>query len=460
MRKVISNALIEISNDGLKAYMTLLNDSRNNSQDEINRTIAEIKDLIVVGLDLEKVKEVLNDGITNMRTKIAEGIKPIEGKDGYIKYNFNVNKKGAPKVLEDGTVDYKELDLINNVTAGEILAEIIPPKEGKPGKKVTGETIPYKKGKLPNINYGKNVRLLKNNKGLVAEKNGLVTLINNKIVVLDVYEVQNVDNNVGNIDFDGSVVVRGNVLNGFRVVADGDVQINGIIEGGYIENTGNIIVKRGVQGFNKLVIKSLGNVTSKFIENSMVLSDGNVFAEVIMHSQISCKGNINMYGKRGLIVGGVIKAGKEISAKTVGSVMHTATILEVGVDPEIKNKYENLKNKIDKIDEELNKIMQASNLLERLKKMNKIDNNKIQMYNKVEKTKAVLIEERKKLNKELIMLDEQIKNASGGIVRVSNIIYPGVKINIGNSSITIKEEMKRCVFYIDKGEIKIGSYWE
>lgn len=163
---------------------------------------------------------------------------------------------------------------------------------------------------------------------------------------------------------------------------------------------------------------------------------------------------------RGLIVGGVIKAGKEISAKTVGSVMHTATILEVGVDPEIKNKYENLKNKIDKIDEELNKIMQASNLLERLKKMNKIDNNKIQMYNKVEKTKAVLIEERKKLNKELIMLDEQIKNASGGIVRVSNIIYPGVKINIGNSSITIKEEMKRCVFYIDKGEIKIGSYWE
>ena len=57
-------------------------------------------------------------------------------------------------------------------------------------------------------------------------------------------KVENVDNNVGNIRFDGTVLVRGNILNGFKVEADGDVQVNGVVEGGYIENTGNVIVKK------------------------------------------------------------------------------------------------------------------------------------------------------------------------------------------------------------------------
>lgn len=462
MQKIILNTLIEISSDGLKAYMTLLDNQKieENSQDYVSRIIEEIKDFIKIGLDIKKVKRVLYDGIVDVKTQIAEGIMPIDGKDGCIKYNFDINKKRTPKVLEDGSVDYKELDIINNVTEGEILAEVVPPIEGKPGMKVTGEIIPYKKGTYPNIKYGKNVRFLEDKNILIAEKNGLVTLIDNKLVVLDIYKVENVDNTVGNIHFDGTVIVRGNVLNEFKVNADGDVQINGIIEGGYVENTGDLVVKQGIQGYNKLVVRSLGNVTSKFIENAIVVSEKNVSAEVILHSQISCKGSVNMYGKRGLIIGGVIRAGREISAKTVGSIMHTITTLEVGVEPKIKDKYENIRNEIDKKNDELNKILKTSILLERLKKANKLDNTKIELYKKVEKTKAVLMEELERLNNEYKLLDAQIMNASNGIVRISKTVYPGVKIIIGNNSITIREERKGCTFYVDGGEIKIGSYWE
>ena len=348
------NSQIEISRDGLKAYMTLLEKDKNNNN--IEKTIDEIKSIIKVGLNIEKVKKVLYDGITNERIQIAEGIPPIDGKDGYIKYNFDIKKKGTPKILEDGSVDYKELDIINNVAVGEILAEIIPPQEGKPGKKVTGETIPYKRGKEPKINYGKNVYLSKNNNALIAKKSGLVTFINNKLVVLDVYEVDNVDNSVGNINFDGTVIVKKNVLNGFKITAKGDVQVNGIIEGGYIENTGNVIVKRGIQGYNKLVVRSLGNITSKFIENAKIISEKDIYAEMILHSEVSCKGSVNLYGRRGLIVGGVVRSGKEICAKTVGSVMHTTTILEVGIDPEIKDRLENIKHEINVKENELKKL--------------------------------------------------------------------------------------------------------
>jgi len=450
------NSQIEISRDGLKAYMTLLEKDKNNNN--IEKTIDEIKSIIKVGLNIEKVKKVLYDGITNERIQIAEGIPPIDGKDGYIKYNFDIKKKGTPKILEDGSVDYKELDIINNVAVGEILAEIIPPQEGKPGKKVTGETIPYKRGKEPKINYGKNVYLSKNNNALIAKKSGLVTFINNKLVVLDVYEVDNVDNSVGNINFDGTVIVKKNVLNGFKITAKGDVQVNGIIEGGYIENTGNVIVKRGIQGYNKLVVRSLGNITSKFIENAKIISEKDIYAEMILHSEVSCKGSVNLYGRRGLIVGGVVRSGKEICAKTVGSVMHTTTILEVGIDPEIKDRLENIKHEINVKENELKKIIKTYKLLERLKKANRLDNKKDQLYKKVEKTKIVLMEELERLNNEYMQLNKQIMSITEGKIKVLDVVYPGVKVIIGNSSFTVREEMKRCTFYIEGGEIKIGTY--
>lgn len=456
MQKIIMNSQIEISRDGLKAYMTLLEKDKNNNN--IEKTIDEIKSIIKVGLNIEKVKKVLYDGITNERIQIAEGIPPIDGKDGYIKYNFDIKKKGTPKILEDGSVDYKELDIINNVAVGEILAEIIPPQEGKPGKKVTGETIPYKRGKEPKINYGKNVYLSKNNNALIAKKSGLVTFINNKLVVLDVYEVDNVDNSVGNINFDGTVIVKKNVLNGFKITAKGDVQVNGIIEGGYIENTGNVIVKRGIQGYNKLVVRSLGNITSKFIENAKIISEKDIYAEMILHSEVSCKGSVNLYGRRGLIVGGVVRSGKEICGKTVGSVMHTTTILEVGIDPEIKDRLENIKHEINVKENELKKIIKTYKLLERLKKANRLDNKKDQLYKKVEKTKIVLMEELERLNNEYMQLNKQIMSITEGKIKVLDVVYPGVKVIIGNSSFTVREEMKRCTFYIEGGEIKIGTY--
>lgn len=457
MHKIILNILIEISKDGLRAYMTLLDD---NIQYDVDKAIEEIKEFLVVGLNIDKVKEVINNKIINQKTLIAEGIPPADGIDGYIKYNFEINKKRVPRVLDNGNVDYRELDVINNVTAGEILAEIIPPREGTDGKKVTGENIPYKRGKIPRLNYGKNVRLLNNNRTLIAEKNGFVTFINNKLIVLDVYEVENVDNSVGNIYFDGTVVVKKNVLNGFKVKADGDVQINGILEGGYIENTGDVIVKHGIQGCNKLVVKSKGNVTSKFIENATIVSDKDVNAEVIMHSKVSCKGNVNLIGRRGLIVGGSVRSGKEISAKTVGSVMSTTTVLEVGIDPEIKDKFENIKKQIKIKKEELNKINKAIILLEKLKKVNKLDHKKMLMYGKIKKTKETLLKELDTLNHEYDLLKMEMENVTNGMVKISNVVYPGVKIVIGSSSTIVREKMKSCIFYLDEGEVRVRSYWE
>lgn len=334
----------------------------------------------------------------------------------------------------------------------------ILPKEGKHGYKVTGELIPYKRGKKFPLRYGKNVRLLDNGVSLVAGKDGLVELKDGRVIVFDLFEVPNVDSKVGNVYFNGTVLVRGNALNGFQIKADGDVEVKGVVEGAYIENTGDVIVKQGIQGYNKLTVKTRGNITTKFVENSIMEAGRNITAEAIMHSKIISKQNIIVIGKKGLIVGGICRASKEIRAKTIGSTMATTTILEVGTDPDIKQKSKDLKSSIDEIQDNLNKVIKSLNLLDNLKKANILDDKKADMYIKLLRTKNNLVEELDSLRKQLDAIKEDKENLFKSRIKVSDTIYPGVKIIMGNSTYFVRDEMKRCTFYRDEGNIKVGPY--
>jgi len=470
MKKMRENSKyykLEITRDGMEAYITLINeDFLNNRGLEVNidkdekimAIVKEIKDIIKVGLMEDQLISVLNNESYGEKVLIAEGIKAIDGKDGYVKYNFELDKKATPKVKDDGTVDYRELDIINNVKKGDVLAELIPAKDGKDGYRVTGEIIKYKPGKPPYIKYGKNIELLEDGKTLVSKIDGLVELKGNRLIVSELFEVKNVNNETGNIYFNGTVLVRENALNGFQIKADGDVEVRGVVEGAYIENKGDVIIRQGIQGYNRPTIQTKGNITTKFVENAIINAGGNIMAEAIMHSQIACKGNINLIGKRGLIVGGICRAGKEIKAKTIGSSMATSTILEVGTDPYALERKEKLKQELEIAEDNLDKITKSLNLLENLKKANRLDGEKTQMYLRLLKTRNMLLEKLRDNKKEYEELDKIIANLSRGIVKVSETIYPGVKIIIGNSNYFVRGEMKRCTFYREEGEIKIGPY--
>ncbi|NLJ99360.1 MAG: DUF342 domain-containing protein [Tissierellia bacterium] len=470
MHKISPNIMLEVSKDGMEAYITLIEDENldavknkenhmnNYKKVEIDEIIKEIKDIITVGLKEDKLRQALLDKDYNKKIRIAEGVLPIDGKDGYIKYFFDREKKLTPKILKDGTVDYRELDSINNVNKGEQLAELVHPKEGKHGFKVTGEIIPYKKGKKPILRYGKNVTLLEEGVFLVAEKSGLVGLNNGKVTISEVFEVSNVDKKVGNIYFNGTVIVRKNILNGYKVKAYGDVEVKGLVEGGCIQNTGDVLVKQGIQGYNRLAVRTKGSIITKFIENAKIESDKNITAEAIMHSNVISGENIVVIGKRGLIAGGICRAGKEIRAKTIGSNMATTTVLEIGGEPSDQNKINSLKESIDTVKDNLQKVIKSINLLDNLKRVHELDDEKLKMYVKLIKTRNSLTKKLNSLKQEEELINKNIKKSSKGKIKVAGTIYPGVKITIGNSTYFVKDEMKRCTFYRDEGDIRVGPY--
>jgi uncharacterized protein (DUF342 family) len=75
--------------------------------------------------------------------------------------------------------------------------------------------------------------------------NGFVYRLGNLICVSSIYIAEGgVNFKTGNIDYDGDVLVRGDVLPGFTVSADGNINIEGAVEAATITSRNGSIVVR------------------------------------------------------------------------------------------------------------------------------------------------------------------------------------------------------------------------
>ena len=214
------------------------------------------------GLDQEKIAEFVGNRKYCTDYVLAAGQQPVHGKDAKIEYFFNTNKSLQPKRNEDGSVDYKELNTVSHVKKGDLLARLIPEDPGKAGRNIYGEEIHPRNVKSAKLDFGKNITINEEKTEIFSDVTGHANLINGKVFVSDVLEVPaDVDNSIGNINYEGSVLIHGNVKSGFSVKASGDIIVEGLVEGAELESDAQIIIKHGVNGMYKgrLVAKTKFN---------------------------------------------------------------------------------------------------------------------------------------------------------------------------------------------------------
>ncbi|MFQ3620026.1 MAG: FapA family protein [Spirochaetales bacterium] len=419
---------------------------------------------VVYGIKEEVIHQLEEDPQYGVPVLVAEGSKPRNGRDAYIVYTFERNTSQIKLKEKDGRVDFKELNLIQNVVEGQVLARKIPPEPGESGRTVTGKLLPAKDGKDCEIQIGKNVHLSEDGSTAIAEINGQVVITADKLNVEPIYVVEgDVNLKTGNILFLGTVMVKGNVEDGFSVKAAGNIEIMGSVGKCDLDAEGDIIVHQGIAGKTTGKVLCGHSVFARFIENALVeagenvvVSDGIINSIIIANRKIICK------GKRAAIVGGHLRAAEEINAKILGSVSGSETILEAGYDPKSKERFDNLNKRREELVKESDDVNLNLSTLLNLKKMKKtLPEEKEKYYQELLNRKKEIAEELEKIKTEIEELKHYLSELKiNGKICSSSTVFPGVKIYIKDAFLEVKNEFKAVTFIAEGSLVKVTKYEE
>ncbi len=455
----------EIADQEMRAVITAMPPGPGGCDLSKEAILANLKNnRVVYGFNHVAIQEFENHPVYKSPYCVAEGDKPVNGKDAVIQYFFEAeHSKVRLKESATGKVNFKELNLIQNVVANQPLGRKLPAEKGQPGKTVLGRIIPAKNGKDVPMPLGKNVHLDDNKLTIFSDINGQVILANAKINVEEVFTVSgDVNLRTGNIMFLGTVIVNGNVEDGFSVKASGNIEISGNVGKADLEAEGDIIVHQGIaakSGGHVIAGKSLW---ARFIENARVeAGDFVVVSDGIINSNVDSNKKIICQGKRAAIVGGHLRAAEEINAKALGSaVSGTETVLEVGFDPKSKEKQETLQVQTDQIRRQMDDIDKNVITLQNIKKQKKtLPEDKEAILQAQLGRREDLERELEEISKEIESINTYLNNLKvRGKVSASGKIYPGVKINIREYSYDVKNEQKGITFFLEGGLIRSTKY--
>ena len=450
---------LKISKDKMSAHLTLAEKEfgYETTENEI-RGLLESNN-IIFGIDEKVLAFTVKAPIFDTEILIANGIQPENGKDGYVEYLFQHEKGGFPKVLEDGKVDFKNMNQIAEVSEGDVLCVLHPAEDGVEGTNVLGVKLPAKTGKSVVLPKGKNVQISTDGRELYATVNGQIKHRGPTIDVLEIFEVKkNVDNSTGNINFVGNVIVRGNVLAGFSIQSGGDVEVFGFVEKANIVAAGDIVLHGGMTGNGGGLLKAGGNIFAKYVENSVIKASGKITADCIMHSTVRAGTGIELLGRKGLLVGGDIKAREYIKAITIGSQFATLTEIEVGNDPGIMDRIKEIKNALTTKGAELIKIQQAMSMLAKMEANGVLSPEKAIIYERTKKSNDLYVEMLRNLKEEYDDLEKRLKEDSRVYIRAQKVIFVGVRITIGNVNLVINEDLSYCTLKSDGDSIQVTPY--
>ena len=439
----------------------------------------DVKDIIndarrpdTVSIEEGKIKEYAKKGTDGKdepiglykHIKAGHAIMPQDGRDAYMAFNFETDPtKLKIKEAGDGKVNFKELNKIQNVVKGQPLATKIQPERGKAGKTLYGRYLEAKNGKDIKIPLGKNVELDKDGVTVIASEAGRVHFDDQKINVEPVLELESVGIKTGNIDFLGSVIVKGNVDDGYEIKATGDIEISGTVGKSFIKSErGNIIVSAGIFGHDEGEVHCGKSLWAKFIQSAKVeVEEFCIVSDSIMNSEVSAMKRIVLNGKKAQITGGHLFATEEICARNIGSPGGgTETILEVGFDPRAKHRLEFIQGQQNELVRELEDVENNILTLENYKKARRtLPKDKEETLAQLKSRKQDITIESEKISEEIDQIQEHLHELKVfGKVKAEGNVFAGVKIYIRDTLQEVRADTKNVTYFMEGGFIRTGKY--
>lgn len=287
---------------------------------------------------------------------IARGKFPVDGSDSQFKQLVLDARQRVlqPKELEGDKVDMRDLGEIISVDKGTPLLKRIQATPGSAGFTVRGETLEPTPGKERDLKAGIGTEISAEDPNiLIATRQGLPCMVDNAANVDDVLSMRKVDATTGHVEYEGSVLVQGNVGPGMRIIADGDVTVSGYVDSAFIESGGNVTVTKGVIGQqnepesesiedqipeHSTRISAKGSIWVSYSQYATLTSEHGVIVDKqLTHCHVITKGTLCLGGEgkeaRGKLIGGVVDTCNHIYAGQIGAPAGTRTLINLTMPP-------------------------------------------------------------------------------------------------------------------------------
>ncbi len=475
---------IRLSDDKMKAYLILTPNFGGYAITifDVRKQLLE-KNILWGIVSEEEIQAVLKQGETQDFV-VAQGIETVEGVNTqFVSLISGIDqKKSQPLVKEDGSVDFREMsNTISIVNAGEVLMVRTPPIEGKAGRNIFGEIVQPAGGvDTPFSNDRKGVCLNPENENqIISTITGQPVLVPNGVIVLPVLTVKRVDLASGNIHFNGSVVVNGDVKEGMTVYAVEDITIEGNVFNSKIEclgnltikgsvtgnsellSHGNVVVKGGIQGYGKAEKGKEGKIITRgsavigFVENFIIEAAIDIVIEQYSMNNTLMAQNKIMIGhkcksNKSSIIGGITWAMNSVTANVIGSSANLKTRTQVGSNPYIQKRILEIKASLSANEKSQRDIQTVLSFIE-----NHPEKGNDGVLEKLHRTLSKLTLEKEGHESELKEMIANMSVIDTAKVVVTQYVYSGSEIQINNVLWKAQENRGKSVFRVAKREMNI-----
>lgn len=295
----------------------------------------------------------------------ARGLPAVDGEHTRFELLVDDTRNRVPKMDANGLIDFRELGAIPLVEAEQPLMRRWPPTLGVDGRNVRGEIVQAQPGRSePFTDKLIGAAVAPDDANLLcALFNGQPVRCGNGVSVEQVVRFGNVNLASGNISFDGTVHVEGEIAPGMKVHVTGDIIVSGVVDGADLDAGGDIQIGGGVIAQAK--VRAGGAVSARFAENAQIYAGSTIsIGDMALQCDLQAINSIVIGGnspQRGRLAGGSARAMMLVSAPLYGLATGGVTSVQVGVNPVLEAQYQALLQHIEKLqadEDSLQKLVQ------------------------------------------------------------------------------------------------------
>ncbi len=386
---------------------------------------------VKAGIDKPLLQSIIINKLYDTYHLIAKGRPAVNGKDGYFTFLFKTKVDNKPKVQEDGSVDYRNIESYESVQKDQEVVTYTPATKGSFGYDVKNKFLSCIPGKDQTPLKGEGFYVSEDGNHYYSNLTGKIELFSdNSLHITNTLEIKgDVDLTTGDVVFGGDVIIHGSVMTGTSIRCKGDLTILGSVEEANIYAGGTVEIKAGMQGGNNGSIISDSDVWGKFFEQTSIHCKGDFHANSIMNCDIFCEGNLYVTGRFGIIVGGSTTCSGNIEATIIGNLSEVKTMINAGTNPNAITEISALEADIKEDEVKLSKLHDVRKKMALI--TNPTDAEKFnQTLEQIDSSITILSNQLKDktavLNQKLFL----ISTYSSSKIIVQKFLYPGVNITI------------------------------